>query len=596
MAMALRPDGRVAATVGTDGVIHLVDSQTGIVLREWLSKHRNASALAFSHSGNTLAMGTEEGDIELWDLTDQNDPVPADTKNLRFRSAWVRTIVFSQSGQELLVSGHAPQVQVLDRQTGNTLQSLVVHDGSIGSMALSADGQRLVCASNDMTLSVWDWREAKLVHRTAPAKFRLTCVDISSDGKWIAAATVKGEVQVVSTDSWETVSQATLPAAAQTLAISPRSDQLAVGCRTGTIHLLPLHENSASEENPGLVSKPQAHQTHQGRVPNVRWLDDQRLISAGNDGAVTVTTLDQDPTQTAADTFASTALALSRDGRWIAAHDHHRIQLIDTRSRTVRRLAGTNTDFQYSAIEFLPSGDQLLVATAESGLLICDLNQTDHLQPHSVPIQADYGTLRFSHDGRRLMLHSRRSKIALVVDYPSMQTLFQTPCPDSNTSALSADGRTLAVSSFRNVSVHDVDSGRTIARSPNHHTETINDLRFGPTDGHEERWLATISDDRTIRLWNPWHAPPSELIGVHPDGVPQSLAISSDGRTLLTSSRSGEVWCWNVPARQKLFTVAQASAGYLDSLLYADDSTLVTLDQLGQIRWLQITNPTPSQP
>jgi len=85
------------------------------------------------------------------------------------------------------------------------------------------------------------------------------------------------------------------------------------------------------------------------------------------------------------------------------------------------------------------------------------------------------------------------------------------------------------------VKVYQVDTGRLVAESSGQHQETVTDLRFGTQD----QWIATTSDDRTVKKWNPCNGSEPELISVHPDGVPRGLSIASDGRTLLTDSRHG---------------------------------------------------------
>lgn len=136
------------------------------------------------------------------------------------------------------------------------------------------------------------------------------------------------------------------------------------------------------------------------------------------------------------------------------------------------------------------------------------------------------------------MLFSRIDDVVVVVDYPSWEPRFQTKCPDAFTGALSADGRFLATSYRGDVKVYDVESRRLVAESLGQHQETITDVRFGPQD----QWIATTSDDRIVKKWNPWNGSEPELIGVHPNGVPRGLSIASDGRTLLTDSRHGAIW------------------------------------------------------
>jgi WD40 repeat protein len=288
----------------------------------------------------------------------------------------------------------------------------------------------------------------------------------------------------------------------------------------------------------------------------------------------------------------SSRIAISRDGRWIAAHDYSHVQLIDTQEQKVRDLRAFTTDAKFAGIAFTPAADELLVATSDCKLLIAPMENLDAVHEGSLEVTADFSDLRFSQNGRRLMLHSRSDRILAVVEYPSLSVIFQKPCPRSFTAAISPDGRLLAMSDQGDVFVYDVVLGERIAESMTHHAETINDLRFNS----EGNWLATTSDDRTVKLWNFRSQGSPLLFGAHPGGVPTALAVSADGRTLLTSSRSGEVWAWSVPARQKLFPVCRAESGYRETLLSADDSTLAVVDQTGSIAWYAVTNDNAAPP
>jgi len=209
------------------------------------------------------------------------------------------------------------------------------------------------------------------------------------------------------------------------------------------------------------------------------------------------------------------------------------------------------------------------------------------IQVFDAPAKADCAEVRFSRSGDRIMIFSRRDSVVFVVSLPQLEVMFQKEVPDSYTADLSPSGRFLASSSRSNLFIDEVDGGRELAASPDHHAETINDLRFSP----DERWVYTASNDRRIKRWEYRSPAVPELVGVQPGDMPKFLSISHDGTTLLSSGRGQQVWLWHLGARQKLFSVMPSPDGFYRTYLSADDSTLIGLDRQAQVQWVRFRHP-----
>jgi WD40 repeat protein len=66
--MALSPDGRILATAGDDGIIHLWDISERTHLQELRSQTGRLKPMAFSPNGKMLATGSRDGTVRIWDL------------------------------------------------------------------------------------------------------------------------------------------------------------------------------------------------------------------------------------------------------------------------------------------------------------------------------------------------------------------------------------------------------------------------------------------------------------------------------------------------------------------------------------------------
>jgi WD40 repeat protein len=68
LSLALRPDGAVLASGGSDHTIRLWDTAHGQELARWEGHDAAVKALAFTPDGNTLISGAADGTLRVWDL------------------------------------------------------------------------------------------------------------------------------------------------------------------------------------------------------------------------------------------------------------------------------------------------------------------------------------------------------------------------------------------------------------------------------------------------------------------------------------------------------------------------------------------------
>ncbi len=147
------PDGKFAATGGSDGVI-IWNLETGTELT-LLGSHSGAvEALAWSGDERFLLSAGRDTSLRLWDLEKS-----ACLLNLDCDAALL-TVALSPDDRYAATGDKDGKVRLWDLKTSNHLRTFAGHQGDVLAAKFSPDGRRLFTAGADGLVKVWylDWK------------------------------------------------------------------------------------------------------------------------------------------------------------------------------------------------------------------------------------------------------------------------------------------------------------------------------------------------------------------------------------------------------------------------------------------------------
>ena len=148
MDLAFSADGgRLAGAVRNEKVVKVWELATGEVVRT-LTTTGWVSSVAFAPDGKTLAAADGET-CRIWDEAGKS-------VELRGHTAPVRKVIFSPDGRRLVTASHDRTVRVWDTATGQEVLTLRGHTDIVWGLAFSPDGRRLASCGQDGTVRVWD--------------------------------------------------------------------------------------------------------------------------------------------------------------------------------------------------------------------------------------------------------------------------------------------------------------------------------------------------------------------------------------------------------------------------------------------------------
>jgi WD40 repeat protein len=156
--------------------------------------------IAFSPDGHTIAAGSGDGALQLWN---------ADTGTLIWTIrvgglTGVETVAFSPDGHRIATGRTDGPLQLWDPDTGAQIgQTLIGHTGVVYNVAFSPDGRQIATVSQDGTLRLWSASVGQPMTGPYPGDFQ---VAFSPDGQRVAAS---GDTAV---QQWDVNSGQPLPA------------------------------------------------------------------------------------------------------------------------------------------------------------------------------------------------------------------------------------------------------------------------------------------------------------------------------------------------------------------------------------------------
>ena len=151
LAVAFSPDGRTLASGSYDHGIRLWDAKTGEYKMKLRGHTDGVTCLAFSPDSRTLASGSWDRTVRLWDAK-----TGAHKMTLKEHTDGVRAVAFSPDDGTLASGGYDRVIRLWDADAGEQLQTLEGHTNYIRSIVFSPDGSTLASGSYDRTIRLWD--------------------------------------------------------------------------------------------------------------------------------------------------------------------------------------------------------------------------------------------------------------------------------------------------------------------------------------------------------------------------------------------------------------------------------------------------------
>ncbi|MBD3887155.1 AAA family ATPase [Phormidium tenue FACHB-886] len=287
-SVAWHPDGLTLASGSDDCTAKLWDIHTGKVLQT-LQGHTNLlRAVIWSPDGSILASASFDHTIKLWDVScsailrasklSRALHAGKILNTLRGHNSWVRALAWSPDGKTLASGSGDCTVKLWDIHSGQILRTLQEHTHSSHAVAWSPDGAILASGGLDRAVKLWDAHTGKLL-RTLQGYFdAVYSIAWSSDGSRIASGSANYTMSL-----WDIDTERCLRTfkghvhSVRSVAWSPNSTMIASGSGDHTVKLWNAETGKLLQTLRG----------HTNWLYSVAWSPDGTLLASGGaDGTI----------------------------------------------------------------------------------------------------------------------------------------------------------------------------------------------------------------------------------------------------------------------------------------------------------------------
>ena len=466
----------------------------------------------------------------------------------------VQSAQFSPDGLRIVSASSDNTLRLWDGQSGESLATLEGHADLVQSAQFSPDGLRIVSASSDNTLRLWDGQSGEPLATLEGHTRAVESAQFSPDGLRIVSASSDNTLRLWDGQSGESL--ATLEGhmgPVRSAQFSPDGLRIVSASSDNTLR---LWDGQSGEPLATLEG-------HTNSVLSAQFSpDDLRIVSASSDNTLRLWDGQSgEPLATLeGHTRAVESAQFSPDGlRIVSASSDNTLRLWDGQSgESLATLEGHMGPVR--SAQFSPDGLRIVSASSDNTLRLWDGQSGESLatlEGHMGPVRS----AQFSPDGLRIVSASSDNTLRLW-DGQSGEPLATLEghtravesaqfSPDglrivstgSDNIVFSAD---LSSSSDNTVRLWDGESGEPLTILEGH-MGPVRSAQFSP-DGLR---IVSASDDNTVRLWIQVNEPDRISFEGHQQGV-WSASLDPSGRWLASAGEDGIGRLWDVQKQREI--------------------------------------------
>lgn len=560
LAVAFSPDSTQLASGGLDKLIFLHDLSSGGPKAELSGLSAAPTTFSLTPDGMLLALADAAGKIVLIDAAKN------ETLGEIEPGADVTALVVSPDASQVLAATSDARVQgwsVAERQPTGTLAL----SEAATALAMLVDGKTLAVGGRDGTLGVYGWPPSAPIVTTTPSAVR--AVAASPDGDWFATAGEDGHVRIHQAADGAELRSVNHGSPVAALAVRQDNGELASGGVDGHVKLW----------NPADGAPIGEFAAHQAAIHDVAYHPGGELLAtAAADGTVRIwrTAAIAERDAPLADAALS-ALASSPDGKLLASGDWNGVVRVLNAADGSEAHRFDIAAGAVRALAFDPGGGRLLVAAQDPRLRIITLQSGGVLTIEGQPSPVRALTV---HPGGGQLAAGGADGVVRLWNLADGAKLRELAAHEGEVVGLAyaADGAQLVTAGDRMLKVWNLEDGSEIRaiEQPG--------VVSGFVLSADAKLIAVGTQQGKLSLYTLADETPVATLDAHQSPL-TAVALSRDGRRLLTAAADKSVKLWDTVTRQPLLE-QELPAAIVGVALSDDGAMIAAASDDGHLRML----------
>ena len=610
--IALSSDG-ISLAIGTSkssvNSVNVIHAESGEPIATLTGHVSSIVDLAFRPGGSILASAEANGKILFWELNGSSEPILL--RSLELSVSLITKIAFSPDGHRMAIGCsdggvhlvRLPEDQALsDKSNDVSAVEIAAHVGSVTCLAFSSDGAKVVSGGSDQVVRAWDSATCQSVHRW-------TRTTLPSS---VAFANQDQELVVADSDAFGfSVRQLSNSESRPFLQIhNSFLTQLYVLSTGGVL--------TSSLDGTMRVWQPRNYREvaiASGELPGIRSFevqsDETRVYALYTDGVVRVWELSQPEHRYLVGSATQNAVFVGASNKLVDA-----TKVIDFGKYSIQSEQSYHSKGTHP-IAAVPNSKHVFRGDATGNVVVWDLEQKKELDRWNINASA-IASMATNRTRERLGVALADSSLS-VWNYPSKRQTHRIQCNIGRIHHLdwTQSGDVLVASGSLGAKIWNIgeqvtrrlptiaipncptslsntlvafcvqDSGVAIANAETLEVErTIaknNIDKVAVSFSTDEKWLAIVSVDRTIEIWNTetWKLH-SRLLCEEAMGTPKWIAWESNGKYLASGGDKHSA-IWNMNSKSlTAWTTLRSEHG-----VFTDDGMAIVLgnEQGAMLEW-----------
>lgn len=151
--------------------------------RAYTGDRRGAGCVVLNDYGTAALIGSEDGRIDLWDLTAEEN-----RRIFKGHQADITALSFSKDGGYFVSGGKDHSVRVWDFNSGECRRVFDGHDSKVNDVVIAPDNKTVVSCDDDGMINIWDASTGAMTNSFKAHGTPVNSLSLSMDGRRVLSA------------------------------------------------------------------------------------------------------------------------------------------------------------------------------------------------------------------------------------------------------------------------------------------------------------------------------------------------------------------------------------------------------------------------